>query len=122
MLSNLTEKKNQTLIFIFVSKNTQKNTQELIYFLQENKFNFKRVTKNYKKTAWTENIINSNFVLESHCEINKKKLQILILFLKKYATINSIFFQNQALNEERVFNFDEPFGYFLWKKIQNQKL
>ena len=121
MLKNKLEEKNKTLIFIFISKITQKNMQDLIYFLQKNNFNFKRVTKTLKKNVSTERIFNSNFVLESRCELHKKELQNLIFFLKQSAIINNIFFQNQFLNEERIFNLKTDFGSDLWKKLQNQK-
>lgn len=43
--SNNTIEKKKTLIFLFIHKITPKNMQDLIFFLQKNNFNLKRITK-----------------------------------------------------------------------------
>ncbi len=113
MLTNQIEKNNPTLIFLFISKILPKDFQDLVHFLQKNNFQFKRVTKNLKTPVLTKRVLNSNFFLESNCAVTQENLKVLIAFLNKYATINQIFFQNQSLNEERVRNLEENFGYAL---------
>jgi len=76
--------------------------QDLIFFLQKNNFNLKRITKKNNKQDLTPIFVNSNFMLESQQNIRSHQLKELIIFLKKHTQINGVFFQNQILNLERI--------------------
>ena len=103
---NMLEKK-RIYILIFIHKIAAKNMQDLIVFLQKNNFSMKRITKNYKKQNLVLNITNSNFILESHCDIQTTQLQNVVSFLKQSTSINGIFFKNQVLNVERISIFEQ---------------
>ncbi len=100
--NNILEKK-QTLIFIFIQKITPKNMQDLIFFLQKNDFNIKRITKKNNKQILTSMFVNSNFILESQQNIHSQQLKNVISFLNQHSQINGIFFNNQILNLERSY-------------------
>lgn len=103
---NILEKK-RIYILIFIHKIAPKIMQDLIVFLQKNNFNIKRITKNYNKKDLVLNITNSNFILESDCDINTQQLQNVVFFLKQHTNINGIFFKNQVLNVERISSLEE---------------
>ena len=106
---NIENKK--TLIFIFLEKITPKNMQDLTFFLQENNFGIKRMTKKNKKNK-TANLpsifVNANFFLESPQNIRREQLKNILNFLKKHTQIHGILFQNQVLNLERSLNLENP--------------
>lgn len=103
---NISEKK-RVVILIFIHQIAAKNMQELIVFLKENNFHMKRITKNYKKNNLVLDITNSNFILETNCDIQNKQLRNVVSFLKQYTNINGIFFKNQVLNVERISVLEE---------------
>lgn len=92
---DLLEKK-KTYILIFIQKIAAKNIQDLIVFLQRNNFQMKRLTKNYNQKNLVLNITNSNFIIESHCNIQTKQLRDVVSFLKQSTNINGIFFSKPS--------------------------
>ena len=118
---NISEKK-RVVILIFIHKIAAKNMQELIVFLKENNFHIKRITKNYKKNNLVLDITNSNFILETNCDIQTKQLRNVVSFLKQYTNINGIFFKNQVLNVERISVLEEQDKLNLWKQIHSFRL
>ena len=117
MPTNLEKKK--TFIFIFIHKITTKNMQDLIFFLQKNDFNLKRITKKSNKHDFTSMFVNSNFILESKQNIRGQQLKNLIAFLTPYTQINGVILNNQILNQERINRFESKSLFILWKQINN---
>ena len=114
--------KAQTLIFIFIHKITPKNMQDLVFFLQKNDFNLKKITKKNNRKNLTSIFVNSNFILESKQKIRSQQLKNVIFFLNQTAQVNGIFFQNQILDLKRIVPLEtlekQPLFDF-WKQINN---
>ena len=116
--NNISEKK-KTFIFLFIHKITTKNMQDLIFFLQKNDFNIKRITKKNHKQGLTSIFVNSNFILESKQNIRSQELKNFIFFLNQHSQIHGIFFNNQILNFERSAQLENSSLFILWKQINN---
>ena len=65
--------------------------QDLIFFLQKNDFNIKRITKKDKKQGLTSIFVNSNFILESKQNIGSQQCKSLLFFLNQHSQIHGIF-------------------------------
>ena len=96
--------------------------QDLIFFLQKNDFNLKRITKKNSQQALTSIFVNSNFILESKQNIRSQQLKELIIFLKQHTQINGVLFQNQILNFERIVTLEKKSLFLLWQQINNLML
>jgi hypothetical protein len=111
--ANNTIEKKKTLIFLFIHKITPKNMQDLIFFLQKNNFNLKRLTKKNNQQDLTPIFVNSNFMLESQQNIRSQQLKELIIFLKQHSQIHGVFFKNQILNLERLDILEKQSSFLL---------
>lgn len=99
--------KEKTSIFIFIHRILPKNMQDLNFFLQENNFAIKRITKKNKKSDFTSIFANANFILESQQNIRRQQLKDIIHVLQQNSQIHGIFFQNQILNLERTTKLEQ---------------
>ena len=93
--------------------------QDLIFFLQKNDFDFKRITKKNNKQFLTPMFVNSNFILKSQQNVHSHQLKNVITFLSQFSQISGIFLNNQILNLERVNKLETKSLFILWKKIYN---
>ena len=112
MFNNISDKK-KTFIFLFIHKITPKNMQDLIFFLQKNDFNMKRITKKNHKQGLTSIFVNSNFILESQQNIRSHQFKTFISFLNQHSQIHGIFLNNQVLDFERSVQLGNPSLFIL---------